>query len=51
LGLSLSRSIVLAHGGRLWGENQALGGAAFRFTVPVWQGDALKVTRETREHW
>jgi signal transduction histidine kinase len=40
LGLSLSRSIVLAHGGRLWGENQPLGGAVFCFTVPVWEGDA-----------
>jgi two-component system, LuxR family, sensor kinase FixL len=39
LGLSLSRSIVLAHEGRLWGENQARGGAAFHFTVPVWQGE------------
>ena len=48
LGLSLSRSIVLAHGGRLWGENQARGGTAFHFTVPVWQGDALKVTQEAR---
>jgi C4-dicarboxylate-specific signal transduction histidine kinase len=51
LGLSLSRSIVLAHEGRLWGENQAQGGAAFHFTVPVWQGDSLKVTQETPAHW
>jgi two-component system, LuxR family, sensor kinase FixL len=50
LGLSLSRSIALAHGGRLWGENQARGGAAFHFTVPVWQGDSLKVAKETREY-
>jgi two-component system sensor kinase FixL len=50
LGLSLSRSIVLAHGGRLWGENQAQGGAAFHFTVPVWQGDSLEVTQESREY-
>jgi signal transduction histidine kinase len=33
LGLSICRSIVDAHGGRLWAENVA-GGAAFRFTVP-----------------
>jgi two-component system, LuxR family, sensor kinase FixL len=37
LGLSLSRSIVLAHGGHLWAENQALG-AVLRFTVPPWKG-------------
>lgn len=34
LGLSISRSIVEAHGGRLWVEAGDLGGAAFRFTVP-----------------
>jgi signal transduction histidine kinase len=39
LGLSLSRSIVKAHGGRLWAENQAPHGATFHFTVPEWQSD------------
>jgi two-component system, LuxR family, sensor kinase FixL len=34
LGLSLSRTIVLAHGGLLWSENRALGGAIFYFTIP-----------------
>jgi C4-dicarboxylate-specific signal transduction histidine kinase len=37
LGLSLSRSIVRAHGGRLWAENRATGGATFRCTIPEWQ--------------
>ena len=37
LGLSLSRSIMLAHGGRLWAENQAVGGAALHFTLPEWK--------------
>jgi two-component system, LuxR family, sensor kinase FixL len=40
LGLSLSRSIVSAHGGRLWAENQTGGGAAFHFTIPAWKGDS-----------
>jgi len=40
LGLSLSRSILLAHGGRLWAENRAEGGATFYFTLPEWKGDA-----------
>jgi signal transduction histidine kinase len=39
LGLSLSRSIVVAHGGRLWAENHAPHGATFHFTVPEWRDD------------
>ncbi len=36
LGLSLSRSIVEAHGGRLWAEdNPDRTGACFRFTLPI----------------
>ena len=40
MGLPISRTIVEAHGGRLWAENVAGGGAAFRFTLPVTQKDA-----------
>lgn len=36
LGLSLSRSIVEAHGGRLWMENKGEG-AVFQFTLPQWK--------------
>jgi len=39
LGLSLSRSIVSAHGGRLWAENRDGGGATFHCAIPEWQGD------------
>jgi two-component system, LuxR family, sensor kinase FixL len=38
LGLSLSRSIVIAHGGHLWAENQGSSGATFHCTVPEWSG-------------
>jgi signal transduction histidine kinase len=34
LGLSISRTIVEAHGGRIRAENLPAGGAAFHFTVP-----------------
>jgi PAS domain S-box-containing protein len=35
LGLSIARSIVEAHGGRIWAENRPGGGATFHFTVPA----------------
>ncbi len=34
IGLSVCRSIVLAHGGRLWAEDNPAGGTVFRFTLP-----------------
>jgi C4-dicarboxylate-specific signal transduction histidine kinase len=35
MGLSIARTIIEAHGGRIWTENHAPGGAAFRLTLPL----------------
>jgi signal transduction histidine kinase len=34
MGLSICRSIIDAHGGRLWADVNEPRGAAFRFTLP-----------------
>jgi signal transduction histidine kinase len=34
LGLSIARSIIEAHGGRIWAQNRETAGAAFYFEVP-----------------
>jgi two-component system sensor kinase FixL len=34
VGLSISKTIIEAHGGRLWVETNPIGGTIFRFTLP-----------------
>jgi two-component system sensor kinase FixL len=34
IGLSISRTIIEAHGGRIWVEPNPRGGTVFRFTIP-----------------
>jgi PAS domain S-box-containing protein len=41
MGLSIARSMIAAHGGRIWAENAAQGGALFRFTLPVFNNARL----------
>jgi len=38
LGLTISRSLVTAHGGTLWQTNVESGGATFHITLPRWKG-------------
>ena len=38
MGLSISRSIILSHGGRLWATPNASYGASFQFSMPAWKG-------------
>ena len=35
MGLSIARTIVESHGGRIWAEHRRGGGAIFRFSVPL----------------
>jgi signal transduction histidine kinase len=35
LGLAICKAIVLAHGGKIWADNRAGGGAVFSFTLPA----------------
>jgi signal transduction histidine kinase len=38
MGLSISRSIIAAHGGRIWGSPHGPAGAAFRIILPAARG-------------
>ena len=42
LGLAIGRSIVTAHGGRLWGENNPSQGATFHLVLPTEKGMGVR---------
>jgi signal transduction histidine kinase len=35
MGLSISRSIIESHHGRLWAEQRPSGGSVFQFAIPL----------------
>jgi signal transduction histidine kinase len=41
MGLAISRSIIEAHGGRLWAEPNQPAGASFKFTLPAIKKDEV----------
>jgi two-component system sensor kinase FixL len=44
MGLSISRTIIEAHGGRIWAVNNAREGATFRFTLPRPTAEVMRDT-------
>jgi C4-dicarboxylate-specific signal transduction histidine kinase len=48
IGLAVSRSIVEAHGGRLWAENNKSGGATFNVALPLAQANPRTAQIEKR---
>jgi two-component system, OmpR family, sensor histidine kinase KdpD len=49
LGLAICRSIVEAHGGRIWADNTSSGGAAFHFALPLTEPPPLIEQEEIAE--
>ena len=49
MGLSVSGSIIRAHGGRIWAENNPDGGATFVFEIPVMSSRVIRKVSRRKE--
>ena len=49
MGLSICRSIIDAHGGRLWAEANEPSGAVFQFTLPSAEGELMTSLQEVHQ--
>jgi len=50
MGLAISKSIIEAHGGKLWAESNRQGGATFKFTLPVTGSSTDGLASKVREN-
>jgi signal transduction histidine kinase len=50
MGLSICRTIIEAHGGRLWASTSVPRGAIFQFTLPV-GGEEVSLPKQTPSSW
>jgi PAS domain S-box-containing protein len=50
MGLAIARSIIKAHGGRIWAENNQAGGATFRFRLRGMERAGVRKPEASRTH-
>ncbi len=50
MGLAIARSIIRAHGGRIWAENNQVGGATFRFRLRGMEPRFVRKPEPARSH-
>jgi signal transduction histidine kinase len=48
MGLSIARTIIESHGGRIWAQNQSAGGAVLCFTLPLVTSEARAVSERKK---
>jgi signal transduction histidine kinase len=51
VGLSICRSIIRAHGGRIWASSDGKSGATFQITLPIATSTQGGVSAQVEDHW